>query len=70
LYLECRDSEADFFNIRIFGHATTDESFRWLDCAFKEMDYSMVRLKINPYLKPLHSDPRWQEMLDKVGFPD
>jgi len=64
------DSKADFFNIRIFGHATTDESFRWLDRAFKKRDYSLVRLKINPYLKPFYSNPRWQEVLDKEGFPD
>ena len=47
-----------------------DEAFKWLERGFKERDYAMVRLKINPYLKPLHSDPRWQELLDKVGFPD
>jgi TolB-like protein/class 3 adenylate cyclase len=47
-----------------------DDAFRWLESGFKEKDFSMVRLKINPYLKPLHSDPRWKELLDKVGFPD
>jgi len=47
-----------------------DEAFEWLHRGLKERDYSMVRLKINPYLKLLHSDPRWQELLDKVGFPD
>jgi len=47
-----------------------DEAFEWLHRGLKERDFSMVRLKINPYLKLLHSDPRWQELLDKVGFPD
>jgi adenylate cyclase len=46
-----------------------DEAFTWLDRAFEERDYSLVRLKTNPYLKPLHSDPRWQILIDKIGFP-
>jgi hypothetical protein len=29
----------------------------------------MTWLKVEPALEPLRSDPRWQEMLDKVGFP-
>ena len=30
----------------------------------------MIWLKVEPPFEPLRSDPRWQEMLDKVGFPE
>ena len=29
----------------------------------------MYWVKVEPPFEPLRSDPRWQEMLDKVGFP-
>jgi len=32
-------------------------------------EVEMYWLKVEPPFKPLYNDPRWQEMLDKVGFP-
>jgi serine/threonine-protein kinase len=46
-----------------------DDAFRWLERGIEEKDYFMYRVQINPFLRPLHADPRWQEMLDKIGFP-
>ena len=72
--LETEDSSGGIpmiFMVNAYGSAGLyDESFKWLDRAFKERDYSMARLKINPYLKPIHTDPRWEKMLDRMGFPD
>jgi len=47
-----------------------DTAFEWLDKAYTDHEVEMYWLKVEPPFKPLHSDPRWQEMLDKVGFPD
>jgi tetratricopeptide (TPR) repeat protein len=48
----------------------TDLAFEWLDKAYQEHEVEMVWLKVEPPFEPLRNDPRWQEMLDKVGFSD
>ena len=52
------------------GQGDIDASFEWLEASIQKHDFSIIRLKINPIFKPLHSDPRWQVMLNKVGFPN
>lgn len=44
-------------------------AFEWLDKAYKDHEVEMYWLKVEPPFEPLYNDPRWQEMLDKVGFP-
>jgi len=45
-------------------------AFEWLEKAYQEHEVEMVWLKVEPPFEPLRSDPRWQEMLNKVGFPE
>ena len=47
-----------------------DLSFRWLEKAYETHEVEMYWLKVEPPFKPIHNDPRWQLMLDKVGFPE
>jgi tetratricopeptide (TPR) repeat protein len=47
-----------------------DTAFEWLDKSFYDHEVEMYWLMVEPPFEPLHSDPRWQVMLDKVGFPD
>jgi tetratricopeptide (TPR) repeat protein len=47
-----------------------DNAFQWLEKAYEERQGELYWLKQEPPFKPLYGDPRWQEMLDKVGFPD
>jgi hypothetical protein len=47
-----------------------DSAFESLETAYSNHEVSMFRLKGMPYFQPLHNDPRWQQMLDKVGFPN
>lgn len=42
--------------------------FEWLEKSFKAHDVEMIWLKIEPQFKSLHGDPRYREMLRKVGF--
>jgi len=47
-----------------------DTAFELLQKAYEDHEVYMYGLKEQPYFEPLHTDPRWQQMLDKVGFPE
>jgi hypothetical protein len=49
-------------------HGDTDIAFEWLDIAFKQKDAYMSQLVFNPWLAPLHDDPRWEKILDQMGL--
>ncbi len=42
----------------------------WLERAYDERDPGLSGAKGNPYLAPLHSDPRFQDLLRRIGFPE
>ncbi len=46
-----------------------DEAFKWLDVAYQCHDAGLKSLKIDPTLDSLRSDPRFQELERRVGFP-
>jgi TolB-like protein len=46
-----------------------DQAFRWLNTAYQERDWLLVGLKTDFLLDPLRSDPRFTEILRKVGLP-
>ena len=48
----------------------TDLAFAYLDKGYEAHEVEMYWLKVQPPFKPLYDDPRWQDILDKVGFPD
>ena len=45
-------------------------AFEWLEKSFKAHDVEMIWLKIEPQFKSLHGDPRYRDMLRRVGFPE
>ena len=45
-----------------------DEAFKWLERGYQEHDEWMDILKVDPSADPLRSDPRFKELLKKVGF--
>lgn len=47
-----------------------DLAFEWLEKSYEDHEVEMYWLKVEPPFEPIRSDPRYQEMLDKVGFPD
>ena len=46
-----------------------DEAFRWLNTAYQERDTFMDGIKTDFLLDPLRSDPRFVELVRKVGLP-
>ena len=46
-----------------------DQAFRWLDTAYQQRDGSILLLKIDFALDPLRSDPRYAELVRKIGLP-
>jgi eukaryotic-like serine/threonine-protein kinase len=46
-----------------------DQAFRWLDTARQERDYLLLGLKTDFSLDPIRSDPRFAELVRKVGLP-
>lgn len=50
------------------GLGEYDEAFRLLDVAFQERIDRLVYLKVEPMSDPLRSDPRFVQLLQKIGF--
>jgi TolB-like protein/Tfp pilus assembly protein PilF len=46
-----------------------EQAFRWLDTAYREHDFLLVGLATQFQFDPLRSDPRFGELMHKVGFP-
>ncbi len=51
------------------GLEMRDKTLIWLERAFQERDARMVFLKVESKWNNLHDDPRFQELLKKVGLP-
>ena len=47
-----------------------DKAFEWLELAYGYHDAGLIQMRHFPFFRSLHNDPRWQEMLDKVGFSE
>ncbi|HEX8817647.1 MAG TPA: protein kinase [Terriglobales bacterium] len=46
-----------------------DQAFRWLDTAYQERDEGLLALKTDFLLDAIRSDPRFAELVRKVGLP-
>ncbi len=48
----------------------TDEGMTWLERAYEERDPLLLNAKTDPHLDSLRSDPRFQDLLRRIGFPE
>jgi tetratricopeptide (TPR) repeat protein len=46
-----------------------DEAFAWLDRAYAQRDGGLAEVKYDPLLRDLRLDPRYAELLNKLGLP-
>jgi TolB-like protein/DNA-binding winged helix-turn-helix (wHTH) protein/Tfp pilus assembly protein PilF len=47
-----------------------EHAFAWLEKAYEERDPSLPGMKVNPAWEDLHSDPRFQDLVRRVGLPE
>lgn len=47
-----------------------DEAMDWLETAYRQRASLLVALRAEPFFEPLHSDPRFQDLLRRMNFPD
>jgi hypothetical protein len=45
-----------------------DRSFRWLERAFENHSVDLFTLKVEPMFDCLHSDPRFDDLLRRMGL--
>jgi tetratricopeptide (TPR) repeat protein len=46
------------------------QAFEWLEKAYEERDASLFVLRTAPYWGPFRSDPRFQDLLRRMNFPE
>ncbi len=51
------------------GLADKERTISWLKKGYEERNNDMVYMKIEPVLDPIRSDPRFQDLIRRVGFP-
>lgn len=47
-----------------------DKAFFWLDKAFDERETKLAFIKVEPIFDPLHSDPRFADLVRRLGLPN
>jgi TolB-like protein/class 3 adenylate cyclase/cytochrome c-type biogenesis protein CcmH/NrfG len=74
-YWKARKEFADLPGRRFMSRASTramlgdvDGAFEVIDQMYAEREIDMVYVKVTPYLEPLRSDPRYAELLEKMGL--
>jgi tetratricopeptide (TPR) repeat protein len=51
------------------GLGNKSQAVAWLDKAYRIRDHHLAWLKVNPRLRPLHTDPRFRDLLRRMKFP-
>jgi len=52
------------------GLGNTDQAIQWLERAYEVRDQGMFYLKVDPPLDPLRADPRFQDLVRRMNFPE
>ncbi len=51
------------------GLGERDQAFQWLEKSYQDREPRITRLKVDPLLGDLHSDPRFADLVRRVGLP-
>ena len=50
------------------GLGERDQAFAWLEKAYQERNFLMLFLKVNPRVDNLRADPRFVDLLRRIGL--
>jgi hypothetical protein len=65
-----RDVNPWGFALVYTGMGDKDRAFEWLDKAYDERSSDLPWIKADPRMDPLRSDPRYKELLLRLGLPE
>jgi len=51
------------------GLGEKDQAFQWLEKSYQDHGNDLTGLKIDPLLESLRSDPRFTDLVRRVGLP-
>lgn len=67
--VENHASGNEFQVAEIYGaRGDAEEAFRWLERAIAARDPGVTHARVDPHLGALHADPRWPDVLKRIGF--
>ena len=52
------------------GLGEKDKAFEWLEKTYEQREAFLDLLKVEPMYDSLRSDPRFQDLLERMNFPD
>ena len=52
-----------------FAAGDKERGFGWLERAYHERDDNLAAIKIDPTFAPIRSDPRYTDLLRRMGLP-
>lgn len=58
-----------FIGLLYTGLGDIDRAFEWLERARHERNPMLAFIRVNPFHEPLHSDPRFNELVQAMNFP-
>jgi len=70
IYIRDNQSWAAYLIAEVYAwRGEVDKSFTWLERAWQQRDSQLSEMLKDPLLARLHDDPRWLELIDKMGLP-
>jgi TolB-like protein/Tfp pilus assembly protein PilF len=71
LYEKQKQSYVSDYDIALIhqGLGDKDRAFEWLDKAYEERDANLAHIRGDPRLSSLHSDPRYKDLIKRIGLP-
>jgi tetratricopeptide (TPR) repeat protein len=55
---------------KVYGQlGDNDRAFEWFERAYAARDRQLIYLGVDPFMDPLRSDPRFQDLLRRMNFP-
>lgn len=71
---ELIDTHRESWSIQIamvYGYmGEVDKAFEWIERSIVARDSGVPLIKVGPFMKSLHDDPRWPVLLRKIGMAD